>query len=87
MMEPNSETWKQEGEALALAGHYAEALDVYTEALRLAPDDALIHHHQSYVLNELKRYEEALGAAGQANTTNVLGQDPSMNARQARGRG
>lgn len=64
-MEQHSQTWQQEGEALVQAGRYEEALAVYSAARRQAPNDALLHHHQSYVLNELKRCEEALEAAAQ----------------------
>jgi tetratricopeptide (TPR) repeat protein len=35
--------------ALSEAGRAAEARDVYAEALRLAPDDPLIHHHSSLI--------------------------------------
>lgn len=65
-MEENSQSWSQEGEALLLAGQYEQALDVYTRALLLAPDDVLLHHYRSYVFNELGCSQEALGAAGRA---------------------
>ncbi|HEU5370110.1 MAG TPA: tetratricopeptide repeat protein [Ktedonobacterales bacterium] len=65
-MEENPRTLSQEGKALLLSGQYERALDVYTQALCLTPDDALLHHHQGYIFNALGRYQEALEAAGQA---------------------
>jgi len=45
---------------LAQAGRYGAALDIYGRALKLAPDNAVVHQGLADILTRLRRYDKAL---------------------------
>jgi protein O-GlcNAc transferase len=49
-----------EAATLHAKGEYKQALDRWTDVLRLAPDSALAHHARAGTLNELRLFDEAL---------------------------
>ena len=65
--------WHVYASALALAGHWAEALAAYDQALTLDPGNAVAHSNRGTALLHLDRYEEALAGYDQALTL-----DPSL---------
>ncbi len=49
-----------EAASLHAKGEYKQALDRWTDVLRLAPDSAMAHHARAGTLNELRLFDEAL---------------------------
>jgi tetratricopeptide (TPR) repeat protein len=56
----------QQGISHASLGRHAEALRCYDEALRLRPNEAVLHSNRGNALSHLGRFEEALTAFGRA---------------------
>jgi Flp pilus assembly protein TadD len=54
--------WLKLGNEHTRAGHFAEALAAYEEAIAINPRDVDAYYNKGVVLDELKRYEEAIEA-------------------------
>jgi tetratricopeptide (TPR) repeat protein len=52
--------WNQAAIILLQAGNYAKAVDYISQAVRLAPEEAVNYWNRGRILFELERYEEAL---------------------------
>lgn len=61
-----SEEWLEEGNDLARAGRYHEALDAYKRAIELDAGLAAAYSGKARVLNQLGKYKEALAASEEA---------------------
>jgi tetratricopeptide (TPR) repeat protein len=57
----NPETWRLRGFFQQAQGNYAEAIESFSQALRLKPDDAVAHYFLAAVLVRQNREEEAVG--------------------------
>jgi tetratricopeptide (TPR) repeat protein len=53
-------TWNQAAIILMQAGNYARAVEYISQAIRLAPEDAVNYWNRGRILFDLERYEEAL---------------------------
>lgn len=75
------------GRALLEAGHLAEALAMFDQALLRAPDAPAALFHRGVVLAKLRRYDEALvdwEAVGRVDPDGSLGAQSRRHARSAR---
>ena len=55
-----SETWKEKGNALVKEKKYKEALDCYTKAIELDPNNQILYSNRSAMHLNLFNYEQAL---------------------------
>ena len=62
----SAQEWVDKDSKYAKDGNFAKALDCFNESLKLNLDNAAAYGKKASVLLELKRYEEAEEAAGQA---------------------
>ncbi|MBZ0287619.1 MAG: tetratricopeptide repeat protein, partial [Anaerolineae bacterium] len=50
----------EQGNAHLDRGQYAEAVEAYTQALSLNPDDGLLYHYRGFTYGRMEQYERAI---------------------------